>query len=202
MSIDLLPRAFFARDALDVARDLIGKRLRHGGVTVEITETEAYRVGDSAAHTRHGKTARNAPVWGPPGCAYIYVCYGIHRMLNLSTNEDGVGACVLVRAARPVAGLDLIIARRGGMAPGPALLTGPGKVGRALDLDLPMNHQDVTAPGGLEALDGPAPAGLLAGPRVGIDYAAPADRDARWRFALADTPWVSHRKGLTPVDPS
>ncbi|MCA9517882.1 MAG: DNA-3-methyladenine glycosylase, partial [Myxococcales bacterium] len=163
---------------------------------VEITETEAYRVGDTAAHSRHGKTARNAAVWGPPGGAYVYVCYGIHRMLNLSTNEDGVGACVLVRAARPVAGLDVIAARRGG-ARGPALLTGPGKVAQALALDLAMNHHDVTAPGGLEALDGPAPAGLLVGPRVGIDYAAPADRDAPWRFALADTPWVSHRRGLT-----
>jgi DNA-3-methyladenine glycosylase len=194
----ILPVDFYRRDVLAVARDLVGKRLCRDAVALEITEVEAYREGDSAAHTRHGVTARNAAIWGPPGRAYIYLCYGMHQMLNVVTGEDGHGAAVLVRACRPIAGLEVVRARRGGLA-GPALLTGPGKVGQALGLDATRNHHALYEPGGLELRDGPAPGGLLVGPRVGIDYAAPEHRDAPWRFALADTPWVSHRKRLTPL---
>ncbi|PIE17143.1 MAG: 3-methyladenine DNA glycosylase [Proteobacteria bacterium] len=198
----ILPQAFCRRDALEVAPALIGKRLARGGVVLEITEVEAYRPGDTASHTSRGRTARNAPMWGPAGCAYVYLCYGMHQLLNLVTNEDGEGAAVLIRACRPVAGLDEVRARRGGRR-GPALLTGPGKVGQALAIDGSFNGHPLYEPGGLALLDGPAPAeGLLVGPRVGIDYADPADRDAPWRFAAAGTPWVSHRKGLARCYPA
>jgi len=194
----LLPVDFYRTEVLTVARALVGKRLCRGAVELEITEVEAYRDGDTAAHTRHGVTARNAAIWGPPGRAYVYLCYGIHQMLNIVTGEDGQGAAVLIRACRPVAGLDEIRSRRRGQK-GPVLLTGPGKIGQALALDAGFNHHVLYESGGLELRDGPEPAGLLAGPRVGIDYAHPEDRDARWRFAMADTPWVSHRKTLTPL---
>ena len=196
----LLPLAFFARDTVSVARDLIGARLRRGPVTLEITEVEAYPPGDSAAHTRHGRTARNAPMWGPPGRAYVFLCYGLHQMLNVVTGAEGEGAAVLVRACRPVAGVDVVQTRRG-CALGPKLLDGPGKVGQALALDASFNHHLLYRRGGLELRAGLGPAPLLTGPRVGIDYATAEHRAAPWRFALADCPWVSHRKALTPLSP-
>jgi DNA-3-methyladenine glycosylase len=193
----LLPQRFFARDALEVAHDLLGKELRRGVVRLRITEVEAYRFpGDTANHGRFGRTARNAPMWGPPGRAYVYLCYGLHWMLNLVTDSEGEAAAVLVRAAEPVAGLAQVCARRGTGREVPALLTGPGKVAQALGLDGAFNHHPVFRRGGLEVREGPAPQGVLAGPRVGIDYAAPQDRNAPWRVAAAGTRWVSLRRKL------
>jgi DNA-3-methyladenine glycosylase len=198
MSGALLPQSFFARDALDVAVDLVGRHLVHGDVVLRITEVEAYRFpGDTANHCRAGRTARNAPMWGPPGRAYVYLCYGIHQMLNLVTNRDDEGAAVLIRAAEPVAGLEIVQQRRGGMS-GPALLAGPGRVGAALGLDASFNHHPLYEPGGLELREGTPPSTLLHGPRVGVDYASEADRLAPWRLAEAGSAWVSHRKTLAP----
>jgi len=193
----LLPPAFYRRDAVTVARELVGTWLVRGEVVLEITEVEAYPPGDTAAHTRHGRTARNAPMWGPPGRVYVYLCYGMHQMLNIVTGEDGVGEAVLVRAAEPVAGLALIQERRRGVT-GPALLTGPGKVGQALALDGSECNATLYTEGGLELRVGRGPAPLLVGPRVGIDYASAEDRAAPWRFARAGTPWVTQRRSLRP----
>ncbi|HEY8379060.1 MAG TPA: DNA-3-methyladenine glycosylase [Nannocystis sp.] len=199
MSETLLPQAFFARDALVVARELLGKLLRRDAVTLRITEVEAYRYpGDTANHCRMGRTERNAPMWGPGGRCYVYLCYGVHHMLNLTTGAEGEGAAVLIRAAEPVTGLSEIQRRRGGKS-GPVLLTGPGKIGAALGLDTSWNHHPVHEPGGLEVLDAPPVTQVLAGPRVGIDYASPADRAAPWRLAVAGTRWVSVPRGLRPV---
>jgi DNA-3-methyladenine glycosylase len=199
MAGTLLPQSFFARVALVVARALLGKHLRRDAVTLRITEVEAYRhPDDTANHCRFGRTERNAPMWGPGGRCYVYVCYGIHNMLNLTTGAEGEGAAVLIRAAEPVAGLAEIERRRGGKT-GPVLLTGPGKIGAALQLDTSWNHHPVHEPGGLEVLDAPAVTAVLAGPRVGIDFASPADRAAPWRLALAGTRWVSLPQGLRPV---
>ena len=127
----MVPRSFFARDALEVAEDLLGARLQRGAVGLRITEVEAYRwPGDTANHGRHGKTERNAALWGPPGTVYIYLCYGVHHLLNLVTGADGEAAAVLVRACEPLTGLPTIRRRRGGRK-GPALLTGPGKLNQA-----------------------------------------------------------------------
>jgi DNA-3-methyladenine glycosylase len=195
----ILPKSFYARECLEVAFDLIGKQLRHGEVTLRITEVEAYRhPGDSANHARFGKTQRNAPMWGPPGHAYVYLCYGLHQMLNLVTDADGQAAAVLIRAGEVVKGLDVVQARRGDKT-GPVLLTGPGKIGAALALDTGFSGAALFRRGGLEVWDAPAAQAFLVGPRVGVDYAEPAHRDAPWRVALADTPWVSQRKSLTPL---
>jgi len=199
--VSILEQAFYERDALDVARDLLGKRLVRRGVEVVITEVEAYRFpGDTANHCRMGRTPRNAVMWGPPGHAYVYVCYGIHQMLNLVTNPEGEGAAVLIRACQPVRGLRTIQRRRGDKR-GPVLLTGPGKVGAALGLDRAMNGHALYRPGGLEVHDGPAPPEILSGPRVGIDYASEAHRDAPWRLAASGTPWVSKPASLHRVGP-
>jgi len=142
----LLDDGFFARDALEVAWDLLGHVLVRETVALRITEVEAYRhPGDSANHCRAGLTQRNAPMWGPPGRAYVYLCYGIHNLLNLTTNRNGEGAAVLIRAAEPVAGLETIRERRGGKS-GPVLLTGPGKVGAALGLDTSWSCLLYTSP--------------------------------------------------------
>ena len=192
----LLPRSFYARDAVVVARGLLGATLHRGGVVLRIAEVEAYcGAADSACHARHGRTERNAPLWGPPGRAYVYLCYGLHHMLNLVTGEDGDATAVLVRACEPVAGLATVRRRRGGLE-GPALLTGPGKVGAALGLDLDWNGHPLFRAGGLEVRAGEAPAAIVAGPRIGIDYARSADRRAPWRLAVADSPWVTHASRL------
>lgn len=197
----LLPQSFYARDSLEVARDLLGKLLRRERVTLRITEVEAYRFPDDTAnHSRLGITARNASMWGPPGRCYVYLCYGLHHLLNVATNREGEGAAVLIRSCEPVEGLEEVKRRRGArVKPGPALLTGPGKIGQALGLDTSWCHHPVYEPGGLEVHDAPAVAGVLAGPRVGIDYAMPADRAAPWRFAVAGTPWVSAPQTLKRV---
>ncbi len=192
---DRLPRSFYARDALEVARDLLGKHIKHGRVVVRITEVEAYRPGDTANHCRMGRTTRNAPMWGPPGHAYVYLCYGMHQMLNLVTNEEGEGAAVLIRACEPVRGLGTIQKRRGDKE-GPVLLTGPGKVGAALALDTSFSGHPLFRRGGLEVRDAEPPTRILVGPRVGIDYASAAHRRAPWRLAVGDSEWVSHRGAL------
>lgn len=195
-----LPREFFARDVVEVARELIGVTLRRGEVALRITETEAYKwPPDTACHAKAGRTERTAPLFGPPGRAYVYLCYGIHNLLNLVTGDDGQAQAVLVRACAPLAGLETIAARRGGKQ-GPTQLDGPGKVGQALGLDAGWSHHDVTTPGGLEVHVGETPTGLLVGTRIGIDYALPEHQALLWRFAEADSLWVSHRKRLRPLD--
>ncbi|MFI5401550.1 MAG: DNA-3-methyladenine glycosylase, partial [Planctomycetota bacterium] len=183
----------------EVAPDLLGAFIVRGGVVLKITEVEAYRwPGDTACHARHGRTERNAALWGPPGTAYVYLCYGIHHMLNLVTGAEGEAQAVLVRACEPVSGLATIRRRRGGIE-GPALLTGPGKVGAALGLDLSFCGHRLDGRGALVVRRGEPPAQVLAGPRVGIAYARRADREAPWRFAAGGTDWVSRRNSLAPL---
>jgi DNA-3-methyladenine glycosylase len=196
----VLPQSFYARDALGVARAVLGKLLRRDGVVLRITEVEAYCFpDDTASHCRMGRTPRNEPMWGPPGHAYVYLCYGMHHMLNLVTNAEGEGAAVLIRACEPVSGEALILERRRGLA-GPSALTGPGKVAAALALDTSFSGQPLFARSGLRLLDAPVPSALLAGPRIGIDYANPAHRAAPWRFAVAGTPYVAQRQQLRPIE--
>lgn len=192
-----LPRSFYLRDALEVAEGLLGMVLVRGEVALRITEVEAYRPGDSASHCRAGRTERNAPMWGPGGHAYVYLCYGVHQMLNIVTGPSGQGAAVLVRACEPVRGLPTIRARRGGLD-GPGLLAGPGKVGAALAIDTSWSGHALFRAGGLELVRGVPPAFVLEGPRVGVDYARPEDRDAPWRLAAGDSASVSQRARLRP----
>ncbi|NVB39981.1 DNA-3-methyladenine glycosylase [Pseudenhygromyxa sp. WMMC2535] len=199
MVLDPLPQSFCAREVEALARTLLGCRLQRGEVVLRITEVEAYAgPEDTASHARAGETPRTAVMWGPAGRVYVYLCYGIHNMLNISAGEAGRASAVLIRACEPLAGLEQVRARRGGKT-GPTLLDGPGKVGAALELDTSWSGHPLYEPGEL-VLAGPEPdwqnPGLLVGARVGIDFAAPEDRDRPWRFALADNPWVGHRKLL------
>ena len=192
----LIPLPFYLRPVAQVAPDLLGRHLRHGEVILRITEVEAYGgQTDSASHCRFGHTPRNAPMWEQGGRTYVYFCYGMHHMLNIVTGPAGDASAVLIRSCEPVAGLEQVIQRRGGMS-GPALLTGPGKVAQALGLDLSFSNHPLHEPGGLELLEGNPAEGILSGPRVGVDFAQEADRMLPWRFAASGTPWVSQRKTL------
>ncbi|XP_004303349.1 PREDICTED: DNA-3-methyladenine glycosylase isoform X3 [Fragaria vesca subsp. vesca] len=170
----ILPYTFFQIDALDLAPRLLGKFLRRDDVVLQITEVEAYRPNDSACHGRFGITPRTAPVFGPGGHAYVYLCYGLHSMLNVVADKEGVGAAVLIRACAPISGLETIQQRRGQKTSKPVLLTGPGKIGQALGLSTEWsNHPLYTS---------------------GINYALPEHVNVLWRFAIAGTPWISAPK--------
>ena len=195
--MSLLSSRFFHRDALDVAADLVGCEILHGEVRVRITEVEAYRFpGDTANHARIGKTQRNWPMWGPPGHAYVYLCYGLHTLLNFVTGPEGHAAAVLIRGAEPLEGLPIIRARRRGLD-GPSLLDGPGKVGEALGLTTALSDTRLGDPISVFARAGTPE--LIRGPRVGIHYADPVDQAAPWRIAMAGSPWVGHRRSLRSV---
>lgn len=179
-----------------MARDLLGRHLALGEVVLRISEVEAYGgPGDSASHARSGLTKRNAPMWEEGGRAYVFFCYGMHHMLNLVTGPAGRAEAVLIRGCEPVEGLEAIQARRGRVQ-GPLLLAGPGKVAQALGVDLAYTGHLVYEPGGLELRSGEPAPGILQGPRVGVEFAAPEDRARPWRFALEGSRWVSHRRGL------
>lgn len=181
------------------ARALLGQRLVREGVTVRITEVEAYGgPEDSASHARHGRTGRNAPIWGPSGHAYLYFCYGMHWMLNVVTGPEGEPSAVLIRGVEVLEGLETVLARRRAARATAQLCAGPGKVAQALGLDGTFSGHDLLAPGGLELRAGPPPMRVLAGPRLGIAFATPGDQARPWRFADADSRAVLQRKALHP----
>ena len=197
-----LPRAFYARSALDVARDLIGKRLVHcapeGRASGLIVEAEAY-IGedDPACHAAPGPTARNAPLYGPPGFAYVYFNYGMHYLVNAVTGDDGHPAAVLVRALEPSEGLELMRARRLRHTPSPkaaipdaGLCRGPGNLARSLGIDLAQNRVDLTGQVLLVEDVGETRGPLQWGPRVGIRVGL----DRPWRVWVAGHPSVSGRR--------
>ena len=154
----LIPQSFYKRDVDLVARELLGQLLVRDEVVLRITEVEAYGgPEDSASHVRHGRTQRNAIMWGKGGHAYLYLCYGLHWMLNVVTGDEGQGAAVLIRACEPVAGMDTLLARRMMTAVKPALLAGPGRVAQGLNLDEVFNGESLFRKGDLELREGESP---------------------------------------------
>lgn len=184
-----LPRDFYTRPALVVARELLGRHLvREIGDEIlvgRIIETEAYAGAlDSASHAFRGLTPRTATMFGPPGHAYVYLVYGLHQMLNVVTDEDGEPGAVLIRAITPISGETSMIARRGGRR-GRELVNGPGKLAQALSITVAeLNRHDLCHGQRLwlEAGEPVTDDQVIAGPRVGIEYALPKDRDEPWRF--------------------
>lgn len=192
---ELIHREFYLRPVAEVAQDLLGGALCRDGVVLRITEVEAYGgPEDSASHGRHGRTQRNAPMWEEGGRVYMYLCYGLHCMLNIVTGAPGHCGAILVRACEPLAGLDEVLARRRMARAAPPLLAGPGRVAQALGLELAFSGHALYEPGGLELRAGRRPRRILAGPRIGVDFAKPADRGRAWRFVDADSAWQSAPK--------
>lgn len=183
-----LPRAFYDRPTLEVARALLGKYLvRHtpeGPIIGRIVETEAY-VGpeDRASHAWRGLTPRTAVMFGPPGYAYVYMIYGVHYCLNVVTEREGYPAAVLIRALEPIAPA---------VGRAPIIPNGPGKVCRYLVVDRTFNGADLC--GSVlyveDRGDTVAPDQIASTPRIGVDYAGPW-REKPWRFYIRGNPFVS-----------
>lgn len=157
----VLPRSFYERPTLEVARDLLGMTLVHGARRGRIVEVEAYPPDDPAAHACRGRTPRTEVLFGPGGHAYVYLSYGIHECLNVSCEPEGAPGCVLIR------GLDFV--------------SGPGRLTRAMGITRAHYGCDLTR-GDLRIERGLAPAAIEATPRIGITKAT----DRLWRFLARD----------------
>lgn len=178
-----LPRSFYDRDTITVARELLGKHLVRVEREVErvgrIVEVEAYLgAHDLASHSARGLTARTRVMFGPPGHAYVYLIYGMHHCMNVVTEAEGHGAAVLIRAVEPVQNLS-------------GRTCGPGLLCRAMAIDRKLNAQDLL---GNELFIVPPPVtepfGIVRSPRIGVDYAG------RWarrhlRFYIQGNAFVS-----------
>ena len=122
----------------EVARDLVGCVVRHGETAGRIVETESYHMEEPACHAYAGLTERTRTLFGEPGRAYVYRSYGVHALLNAVTEDEGVGAAVLIRALEPVDGIEIMRERRG-VARDEELCSGPGKLTQALGIWLSLN---------------------------------------------------------------
>lgn len=190
-----LPRRFYARDSVTVARALLGCVLVHdtadGRVAGRIVEVEAYEQTDPASHSFVGRTARNAVMFGPGGYAYVYLSYGVHWCLNVATDREGFGAAVLLRAARPLVGVEVMAARRRlplDEASLVRLARGPGCLTQAFGVTIGDNGLDLTASSLRILRGGPRPdERVIATPRIGITKAA----DRPWRFVFEGDRFVS-----------
>jgi DNA-3-methyladenine glycosylase len=177
-----LPRSFYDRDTILVAKELLGKHLVHvvdGAARVgRIVETEAYLgAHDLAAHSAKGLTARTQPMFGPPGHAYVYLVYGMHWCMNVVTQAEGMASAVLLRAVEPLRNVT-------GRTQGPGLLC------RAMGIDGRLNGHDLLSRNFYIADDGTEVESIVKRPRIGVDYAG------HWakrllRFYVLGNPYVS-----------
>ena len=183
----ILPREFYARSTLTIARELIGARLVRvlEGVKLVglITETEAY-IGetDLACHAKAGFTPRTAVMYGSPGHAYVYFTYGHHWMLNAVTEREGFPAAVLIRAIQPVEGIEVMSARRTGRD-----TFGPGKLTQAMGITKSENGVDLTTAGKdlwIEAGVSVPDKNVTIGPRVGLNTVPEPWFSKPWRFLV------------------
>ncbi|RED97019.1 DNA-3-methyladenine glycosylase [Marinoscillum furvescens] len=192
-----LPKSFYQReDVVAIARELLGKYVFtniNGFLTGgKIVETEAYcGRNDRACHAFEKRTPRTEVMYQAGGIAYVYLCYGIHHLFNIVTNDEGLADAVLIRALEPVVGVDEMFKRRGPKVSAKKLTAGPGTLSQALAIHTGLSGT---------ALDGdslwvaraaePERFSVVATTRVGVDYAG-ADALLPWRFLIADHPYVS-----------
>lgn len=188
-----LPTAFFERDAVPVARDLVGCVLEVTGddgvvCSGRIVEVEAYGgEDDPASHAGRGRTPRSAIMFGPPAVAYVYLIYGMYHCLNFVTGPEGVASAVLIRAVEPLTGRDAMARRRDldpPVCPDRDIAGGPGKLCRAMGVDLAWNGRKINEDKGIAVLEGASPITIEATPRIGIRQAV----DRLHRFIDPDSP--------------
>ncbi len=192
-----LDAAFYRRDPIEVAPDLLGKRVVHhhldGDRSGRIVEVEAYLgTRDPAAHTYRGRTRRNATMFEPGGLLYVYFSYGVHWCANVVCGDAGEGVAVLLRALDPVDGLDAMYRDRGQAARRDRdLCSGPGKLTQALGLGGEHDGADLVSGTPVTIVDdgGPPPTSVVQTTRVGISVAA----DEPWRWYVDGDPNVSRR---------
>ncbi len=181
-------KAFYARSVHEVARDLVGCVVRHGETAGRIVETESYHMEEPACHAYAGLTERTRTLFGDPGRAYVYRSYGVHALLNAVTEDEGVGAAVLIRALEPVDGIEVMRERRG-VPRDEELCSGPGKLTQALGIWLSLNGTSLVD-GPIEVLarePGAREPRVVIGERIGITRAM----ELPWRFCDADSRHVS-----------
>ena len=189
---------FYQRDdVISIARDLLGKVLftKIGDLTSggTIVETEAYSWKEKGCHAFGGrKTNRNRVMFEKGGKSYVYLCYGMHSLFNVVTNKVGIAEAVLVRAIDPFFNVEIMESRRGKKFPNFQLTSGPGKLTKALGINLNFNDKDLTGEeiwiedrgNKLNSEE------IHSSKRIGIDYAG-KDADLPWRFFVGDNRWVS-----------
>ena len=177
MELPVLPRSFYARPTVTVARALLGKILVHGEFAGRIVETEAYLgTEDPAAHGYRGVTPRTRVIFGPPGYAYVYLIYGMYHCLNVSAEAEGTAGCVLIRAIEPITPME-------------GTGNGPGRLTRALGITLKHNGGDLTQ-GPITILEPEHSKPIFetaVSPRIGIRHAV----DWPLRFFIQGNPHVS-----------
>ena len=207
-----VPRAFFDRPVLEVARDLLGRVVVHGSddgdVAVRLTEVEAYAgPGDPGSHAARGRTPRTAVMFGPPGHAYVYFSYGMHWCANLVCGPEGTASAVLLRGGEVVGGLDLARSRRPAARRDVDLARGPARLAAALGLDRAQDGADLCTPtSALRVLGGAAPPApsssprpaAVTGPRVGVSGPGGDGERYPWRFWLPGEPTVSAYRVAAP----
>ena len=194
--------AFYRRNnVLEVAKDLLGKLLvtRFDGVATSgrIVEVEAYNgIIDRASHAWNGRrTSRNEPMYAAGGICYIYLCYGIHHLFNVVTNEKDIPQAVLIRALEPMEGIKEMERRSGKPKKEYSLTRGPGNLSRALGLTTMKTGTSLTGSEIFLGDDGYKvdKRQIVSTPRIGVDYAG-ADALLPYRFLLRDNPWVSGKR--------
>lgn len=180
---EALPRSFYARPATVVARDILGRlfvrSLPEATLVGRIVEAEAYQEDDPASHSFRGLTPRTRVMFGPPGHLYVYFTYGMHYCMNVVTGKDGDGSAVLLRAAEPLEGIEVMRQHRG--VPVDRLLcSGPARLTQAFRIGREQNGVDLVTSGELFLAPGKrlSPSKLGNGPRIGIRSAT----ERPWRF--------------------
>jgi DNA-3-methyladenine glycosylase len=184
----MLPESFYDRSVHEVARDLIGCTVTHREAAGVIVETESYHADDEACHAFVGRTRRTRVLFGPPAHAYVYLSYGIHSLLNFVAEPEGEAAAVLIRALEPVAGIEVMQARRG-LQRVEELCSGPGKLTQALGIGLELNGASLSE-GPIRVLgraNGSSKPSVISSERVGITKAT----ELPWRFSAAGSRFVS-----------
>ncbi|MFF3205775.1 DNA-3-methyladenine glycosylase [Streptomyces sp. NPDC002962] len=199
-----LPRTFFDRPVLEVARDLLGRHLVRttpdGPIVLRLTEVEAYDgPNDPGSHAYRGPTARNGVMFGPPGHVYVYFTYGMWHCMNLVCGPDGTASAVLLRAGEIVEGAESARKRRLSARNDKELAKGPARLATALDVDRALDGTDACA-------TGDTPLRILAGTPVTSDQVRSGPRTGvsgdgavhPWRYWVADDPTVSPYRAHAP----
>lgn len=186
-----LDRSFFSRYTPDVARDLLGcvlvRKLEGIMMRGKIVEVEAYRgADDPASHAFRGITNRTRVMFGEAGHAYVYFTYGNHYCLNVTTESEGEPGAVLIRAAEPLLGVDEMRRRRG-TEKLTDLMSGPGKLTKAMGIDIRMNEEDVTTSNSIYFLSKKNPVRIVSSTRIGVSTGGGIE----WRYYVRGSMFVS-----------
>ena len=197
-----LAKSFYARNALEVARDLIGCIFVHdlpgGRTSLRLVEVEAYRgTSDPGSHGYRGETPRTRVMYGPPGYLYVYFTYGMHWCANIVCARAGVCEAVLLRAGEPVEGIELMRARRPGVSRERLLASGPARLAQAMGIGPDQNGASLLRGGSIWCAEDAATADYRRGEiaqtvRVGLGVGR--GEDLPWRFVVPGDPHASRRR--------